>query len=262
MFRTRLSFIRYFELENNIMKKTNWQILIILVFMMAACSFIGQAQVIPAVTPSQIMPLPEDLRDIRYCEILVVNRTLATFEIDVYNTIGSSDCPSEVWNQIDTEALAKTYNAFTVETNGPRYWVINAVTGTGETAAGKIVDLDGLEMKLIAEIEMKVWDALSKDSFYKEKEVQRSNTWTFYAGNMVYELINPEGDVYRMQSYAQIVDPALTIEDLASLGERLDLPEGWTYQPRLLEHDSELEADGLAYMIQDEFRNSYMKVIP
>jgi hypothetical protein len=230
--------------------------------MMAACGSVENAQVIPAVTPSQSMPIPEDLRDIRYCEILVVNRKFATFNIDVYNTIGSSDCPAEVWNQIDTKALAKTYHAFTVETNGPRYWVINAVTGSGETAAGKIVDLDGLEMKLIAEIEMKVWDALSKYSLYKEHEVQRSNTWIFYAGNMVYELINPEGDVYRMQSYAQIVDPALTIDDLESLGEHLDLPEGWTFQPRLLEEDSELAADGLAYMIQDEFRNSYMKVIP
>jgi hypothetical protein len=37
---------------------------------------------------------------------------------------------------------------------------------------------------------------------------------------MVYELINPEGDVYRMQSYAQDVDPTLTIDDLETLGDQ------------------------------------------
>ena len=65
-----------------------------------------------------------------------------------------------------------------------------------------------------------------------------------------------------MQSYAQIVDPPLTIDDLETLGVRLELPEGWGYQARVLTDDSELIADGLAYVINDDFGNSYQKVTP
>ena len=77
---------------------------------------------------------------------------------------------------------------------------------------------------------------------------------------MVYELTSPEGDVYRMQSYTQLVDPTLTIDDLETLGERLELPEGWRYQARVLGEDSQLVADGLAFVINDDFLNAYQKI--
>jgi hypothetical protein len=37
-----------------------------------------------------------------------------------------------------------------------------------------------------------------------------------------------------MQTWSQIVDPALSRADLPRLGERLNLPDGWTYQTRKL----------------------------
>jgi hypothetical protein len=117
-------------------------------------------------------------------------------------------------------------------------------------------------MKLVALIEFKMWEVPMGNSFYKEVVVQRSNSWIFFAGNMVYELTNPQGDVYRMQSYSQQIDPTLSIDDLETLGDRLTLPNGWHYDMRVLEADSTLVADGKAYMIADEFRNAYMKVIP
>jgi hypothetical protein len=79
---------------------------------------------------------------------------------------------------------------------------------------------------------------------------------------MVYELVSPDGDVYRMQSYSQIVDSTLTVDELETLGERLDLPEGWSYQARVLTEDSELRADGLTYIVNDEFGSTYQKVNP
>ena len=235
---------------------------LMLALLLVACSDPAPTQPIPAVTPSQELPIPEDLRNSRYCEILPFFRNKLTFTIEVYNTIGSSDCPAEIWNQIDPNTLAETYNAFTVEMNGPRYWVINAAAGSDSTAAGKIVNLGGLEMKLVALIEFKMWEVPMGNSFYKEVVVQRSNSWIFFAGNMVYELTNPQGDVYRMQSYSQQIDPTLSIDDLETLGDRLTLPNGWHYDMRVLEADSTLVADGKAYMIADEFRNAYMKVIP
>jgi hypothetical protein len=38
----------------------------------------------------------------------------------------------------------------------------------------------------------------------------------------------------------------LTIEDLETLGDGLDLPKGWSYQARVLAEDSELKTEGLA----------------
>ena len=139
------------------MNRISLSCLLMLALLLTACGSVDPAQAIPAITPSQSMPIPEDMRDSRYCELLPVFRNGATFTVEVYNTIGSNDCPADLWDQLDTDALAKTYGAYTVERNGPRYWLINAVTGSGETAAGKIVSFDGLEMKQVATIELKVW---------------------------------------------------------------------------------------------------------
>jgi hypothetical protein len=69
---------------------------------------------------------------------------------------------------------------------------------------------------------------------------------------MVHELTSLEGDVYRRQSCSQIVDPTLTIQALETLEDRLDLPDGWSYEARVLDADSALVSQGLAYVINDE----------
>ena len=64
-----------------------------------------------------------------------------------------------------------------------------------------------------------------------------------------------------MQSYSHIVDDTLTIDDLETLGDRLDMPEGWSYEARALSEDSALIADGLAFVLNDELMNSYQKIL-
>lgn len=228
--------------------------------MMTGCTAIARPKSIPAVTQSQSYPPPADLRDFRYCEIIPVFQTRLTFHVEVYNTMGLSDCPADLWAKGDAAAIAKEHDAKVVKLNGPRYWVLNRIVSGGATAAGKIVDFDGIEMKLLAVLETKLWEGTVGDAFYTPNEVQRTTTFSYWAGNRVYELISPEGDVYRMQSYSQIVDPTLTIADLETLGERLDLPEGWRYEARILAENSDLKADGLAYVINDDLLNSYQKV--
>jgi hypothetical protein len=65
-----------------------------------------------------------------------------------------------------------------------------------------------------------------------------------------------------MQSYAQIVDPRLTLSDLDGLAGRLQLPKGWIYTVRTLTSDESLAARGVAYVLQDELQNSYQKLQP
>lgn len=218
------------------------------------------AQSIPEVNRTQFMTPPDDIRDFRYCEIIPVFRDRLTFNVEVYNSIDLNDCPTQEWNALDAEAMAKSYGAREVKLNGPRFWVINKVLGEGETATGKTVDFGGIEMNLVAVIESKLWEGTVGSALYTENEVQRTTTYTYAAGNMIYELISPEGEAYRMQSYSQIIDPTLTIDDLEMLGDRLNLPEGWSYQARTLTEDSFLKADGLALVINDDFGNSYQKV--
>ena len=64
-----------------------------------------------------------------------------------------------------------------------------------------------------------------------------------------------------MQSYSHIVDDTLTIEDLETLGDWMDMPEGWSYEARVLTEDSVLVADGLAFVLNDSLMNSYQKIL-
>ncbi len=58
----------------------------------------------------------------------------------------------------------------------------------------------------------------------------------------MYELLAPDGSTYVMQSYSQIIDPNLSIGQLKSLGDRLNLPQGWSYRSRVLKKDLFLKA--------------------
>jgi len=215
---------------------------------------------VPAVPATQSLPVPADLRDFRYGEVIPVFQEGLRLSVEVYNTIGLNDCPPGLWAKLDARLLARTLGAVTVKLNGPRHWVLDGIIGSGGTAAGKVVDFGGIEMRLVAKLDSRVWEGSVGDTFYTPNRVQRFTTWIYLAGKPVYELVSPEGDVFRMQSYAQIADPDLRISDLEDLGRRLALPKGWSYRTRVLAEDSELRANGVAYVINDNLYNSYQKV--
>ncbi len=61
-----------------------------------------------------------------------------------------------------------------------------------------------------------------------------------------------------MQSYSQKIDNNLQLEDLETLGNRLNLPAGWSYKSVVLEADFVLESqDGFAELVSDELENAY-----
>lgn len=85
----------------------------------------------------------------------------------------------------------------------------------------------------------------------------------FARGQQVYELVAPTGNVHVMQSCSQHVDPSLTLEQLPTLGERLQLPEGWQYRVRTLDEDLVVRAQrggGDAHIVFDELENNYQRV--
>jgi hypothetical protein len=87
----------------------------------------------------------------------------------------------------------------------------------------------------------------------------RSNTLTFNKGSEVYLLDAPDGEVFVMQSVTGHWDPALSEDNFAHLGSRLDLPEGWGFRAEMLDQDVEVSSnpDNLAHVLQDNLHNVY-----
>lgn len=195
----------------------------------------------------------ESLRGTRYCEILAVLNE-GGFRADVYGTQGLSECPAEQWEALDLDAIQEDLSALAILRNGPRYWLIDAVTSFGEIGESRF--FGELEMRRLASVALSPGD-ISQDP-YTERSVVRDTEFVFGAGGEVYELIAPNGKVYVMQSYAHIVDDTLDEATLPTLGERLQLPEGWTYRTRVVDADYiVVDQDGIATVVQDELQNTY-----
>lgn len=203
--------------------------------------------------------VPADLRGTRYCEIIPVYRDGLSFNLEVYNTLGQNDCPPEIWDAIDPKVLAKELGAEEVVMNGPRFWVMDRIIGSGETKDGETKVFDGLAATQRATLSLPLRDILFGSRPYSEKTINRDTTYIYDAGKPVYEITDDRGNVYVMQTFAEIVDKALAMDDLAGLGERLKLPRGWSYATRVLDAEMQLTAKGEAYLIQDELQNSYQR---
>ena len=221
----------------------------------------GRSAGIPSITPDQQLPIPPDLRGSRYCEVIPLFLRGLQLQAEVYNTIGLNDCPPERWTRLDGHQLAKRYGAVQVKLNGPRFWLMNRIEPLAGNVPSRAVDFDGLEMRQRATIDLNPLRLLRGEQPFSVARVKRSTIFHFRKGEVVHELISNTGAIYRMQSYAQIVDPELTQADLAELGTRLRLPPGWRYRSRKLAEDSPLRADGLAEVLQDELQNSYQKLV-
>ena len=209
-------------------------------------------------TRNQFLLPPPDLRNFRYGEVIPSFECNDGLMTEVYVTMSFSDCPEEQWYALNAGDLKTQLEAEALKLNGPRHWLMNNIIDHAISGGNfeKTATFGTLQMGLAAKI-----NGVLAEELYMENEVQRSTTFTFKAGNEVYKLVNSAGEEYVMQSYSRIINPDLTIDDLASLGASLNLPAGWTFQSEVLTTDLEIVADGIAFVIQDELENSYQKII-
>jgi len=121
---------------------------------------------------------------------------------------------------------------------------------------------DTLERKTFGGIEMlrqaTVKLASMNPSPYNLNRVDRKAVFIFDAGREIYELVEPGGRRWIMQTWSQTVDPTLSLTDLPGLASRLSLPAGWTYHSRM--PTSPLRVDTTsqdACVTQDDLANSY-----
>lgn len=200
------------------------------------------------------------LRNARYGEILLISPGEdGHLKAAVYNTFGLNDCPPERWNALDPPALAEQFQVPMVFLNGPRFWTIDEVTAFewGDTAT-----FDGLEARCVAElripVEIDVTGATAR-KFYVDSTVKRDTEYVLSSGKPVHALLAPGDRTYVLQAYSHTVDDSQTMDSLATLGQRLQLPQGWRYRVHIPADDLVVRTvAGDAHVVQDELENTYM----
>ena len=203
-------------------------------------------------TPEKLVP---DMRGVRYGEVLAVYLRDNGLEAEVFGTQLINDCPQELWDTLDAETVAAEMGAIMAKLNGPRYWTLDGFGTKLQPMEPIMRDFNGIMMRRIAVVELGPEPKLGP---YNEMKVNRQVIFFFDAGQTVHELVNPAGEAYVMQALCIGVDPTMSAESLDTLGERLSMPEGWSYRSRVLTEDLIIDTTtSLAPVLQDEFENSY-----
>jgi len=199
--------------------------------------------------------LIDHMRGVRYGEVLAMFLRDTGLEAEVYGTQMLNDCPQELWETLNADEIAKEMGAVFTKLNGPRYWVLDGLGSKVAVIEPVFKDFNGIQMRRIATIPIGADFAAGP---YTIRNVNRGAVFFFDAGKTVYELVDPDGRALVMQARCIGIDPNMTEESLATLGERLALPEGWSYRTRVLETELVVDtSETLATVVQDEFENTY-----
>ena len=199
----------------------------------------------------------ESLRGNRYCEVLLAFFEAGAIEAQVWGTQGLNDCPEAAWASVDPMAIRTEFGATAVVLNGPRRWLTDRAAAELPPGSPRLFGM--LEMRQLATLMLAPGTMSAMP--YVERTVRRDSEFEYRAGAEIYELVAPNGSVYVMQSYAQIVDASLTESDLPGLGARLMLPAGWQYRVRTLASPLVVSTRGEATVVQDELQNTYSRHI-
>ena len=177
----------------------------------------------------------------------------------IYNTLGLNLCPAAQWDALTEDEANQEFGSPSAQLNGPRHWMMDTLEGTGSSNTGQTFTFSGIEMSLRGRSspasEPPRWASSSTSPTRCS-----GDRLPFQARQPIYELIDPDRNVYVMQSYAQIVDKELTIDQLPALGHILSLPAGWRYREKRPRHWIQIIATGIAHVINDNLANSYQRI--
>ena len=203
----------------------------------------------------------QDIFDRRYCEVVPITTSGDTTTQLIYNTLGLNNCPQEQWSQLTPEIAAQEFGSQSAELNGPRHWVLDNIVQLTPpqppTDVPQTFTFGGIETSVRAELQVPSGTAAVGTQPYSPNPVQRDTVWVYNSGRSVYQLTDPDGNVYVMQSYSQQQDPDLDLRKLDDLGSELTMPAGWSFSAEKLSDQLNLISGGTAYVIQDELLNTY-----
>jgi hypothetical protein len=192
-------------------------------------------------------------RNARYGEVLL-GFIDDGIRAEVYNSYLLNDCPPSLWDDLDATGLAAEHGAPFAVLNGPRHWMMDGI-GKVDVTPPTIKEFGGIALRLVATIQL---DADWTHAPYLALTVNRGAAWYFDAGSSIYELVTPDARRFVMQAYCTAADPTLDLDGLATLGDRLELPEGWAFRTRTLDAELVVDTTGTpATVLQDELQNTY-----
>ena len=190
-------------------------------------------------------------RDMRYGEIFLIKES----GIEVYNTTGLNDCPAELWDKLDLDAIREEHGAMSVQKNGPHFWMMDSQTLT----LGEKLTFGGIEARWAARAPLSAVQksGASGGEPYKIYTPSKTQSMVYESGKPIFELVDPEGNAYVLQAR----DEEFPIDSLASLGDKLNLPEGWEYRTRVLAGDLTLDLGPheTIYAVGDDFQQYYTR---
>lgn len=201
------------------------------------------------------------IRGERYCEILLGYHLHDLKKpLEVFNTFGLNNCPQALWSRIDPEKIKEEYQATDVKLNGPRIWVIDGMKNT-TVVNPQIRVFQGLAAREVGVLELSLLYLIKRPQPYQTLTVNRNTTWVYDAGKPVYELLDPNDNIFIMQSFSLEKLPQ-TLDSLNGLANKLSLPKGWKFRTRILDKTYYLTPlNKQAEVIQDNFLNTYQKEV-
>ena len=173
----------------------------------------------------------DDLHGRSVCELDLVHQVSAVVVADIYTTATVNDCDEAAFAAVDTRAVAREQGVPLVLRNGPRVMVLDSLT-TSVDSGGDSIQAGGITLEKSATVEL---DSVSSQQPYRGYTLKRNAAAVYDAGRRVYELHDPNGNTWVMQSYSTHIDPSLDERGLEQLGARLHLPKGWTFSSRELD---------------------------
>ena len=199
----------------------------------------------------------QDMRGYRFCEVgLITGASRDEAVANIWNTTGTCVPTPEQVDALDADTIARDNGALRAWLNPVRRWMFDRIDVMEAGDDRTFGSITGTWMGVAGAATM---TRATVDGSYEPGYIYRSNTLTFNAGSHVYLLDAPDGEVFVMQSMASPRDPAPGEGDLAHLGSRLDLPEGWGFRTEVLDQDLEVTSnpDNLAHVLQDNLHNVY-----
>ena len=192
-----------------------------------------------------------DTLEVRYCELVLNYDDRA----EIYNSTGLTDCPDDQWDNLDVDSIAQTYGANSVDKNGPQYWMTDNLTLYGSEP----FDLGGIMMRFGATLPPPTPGGSSDPPPYSVFSPTKTQYNEYNAGSTVYQLVDPDGNVYVLQARKNTV----SADSLATLGDQLSLPDGWEYRAVVLDADLEfnMTSDMAIPSTADDFGQIYVQIL-
>ena len=188
----------------------------------------------------------------RYCEIIL---SKSKMHLQVLNTWGLNNCPASLWNALSEDSLKRETGSFFVHMRGPQYFVMDSIelASSIHTETRTIGDLP---LRAIAWVEVQPSDIIHGNNPYHEHKIHRHITYTYAANQTIFELIDPTGRVFVMQSYS-MQHKKQNFDGLSKLNTCLNLPRNWQFKSGVLKSSQRLVGGSNSIVLHDDYLNTY-----